>query len=82
VAKVHGYICPRSPGRRTLSATGTMTDFWFGFGHVMQWLLSALVKLDWLPVTFFTIVMAIGAIYWMMLQGRYNRQAREKNTHL
>ncbi|MFZ1688824.1 MAG: hypothetical protein WAU70_15455 [Flavobacteriales bacterium] len=59
-----------------------MRDFWFGFGHVMQWLLSFLVKLDWLPVIVFTIVMAIGAIYWLMLQNRFNQRAKEKGEHI
>jgi len=72
---VRGYICAHSEN-------GTMTDFWFGFGHGMQWLLDGLVALGWLPVTVFTIVMAIGAIYWMMLQGRYNRRAKEKGEHI
>lgn len=62
--------------------TAPMTDFWFGFGHGMQWLLSFLVGMGWFPVILFTIVMAIGSIYWLILQNRYNQRAKEKGEHI
>ncbi|QQR88290.1 MAG: hypothetical protein IPJ76_08795 [Flavobacteriales bacterium] len=59
-----------------------MTQFWHSLGHGIQWLLEGLVVMGWGPVVLFSIIMAIGAIYWMMLQGRYNRKAKETGGHL
>ena len=67
---------PRLTGNRRIH----MKDLWFGIGHFIQgtfdWFLT---PFGWLPVTIFVIVMALGALYWLMLQGRYNRRAKENN---
>jgi hypothetical protein len=72
----HFYICPASkiPIR--------MTQVWFSIGHFFQWALKALVLMGWFPVIAITIVMTIGTIYWLRLQGKYNRQAREKGESI
>lgn len=80
---MRGYICARLPDRQANTAHGTMTDFWFGFGHIAQKLLGWFITpWGWGPVTIFTIVMALGSIYWLMLQSRYNRRAKEKGEHI
>jgi len=80
---MRGYIRPRLPERQAGKAHGTMRDFWFGFGHISQKVLGWLITpWGWGPVTIFTIVMAAGAIYWLMLQSRYNRRAKEKGEHI
>ena len=57
-----------------------MQDLWFGIGHFIQttfdWVLT---PFGWLPVTIFIITMALGTLYWLMLQSRYNRRAKETN---
>ena len=60
-----------------------MTNIWFGIGHFIQstfnWFLT---PFGWMPVTVFVITLAIGALYWLMLQGRYNRRAKERGEHI
>ena len=57
-----------------------MQDISFAIAHLLEWTFSILTVLGWMPVTAFTLIMAGGFLYWLMLQGRYNRQAREKGT--
>jgi hypothetical protein len=57
-----------------------MQDFAFALGHFLEWTFKILTTLGWLPVTAFTLIMAGGFFYWLMLQGRYNREAREKGS--
>lgn len=53
-----------------------MQDFFFAFGHFCQktfdWFL---VSLGWFTPVVFAIVLAIGAVYWMMAQAKYTRKA-------
>ncbi len=56
-----------------------MNSIWYGIGHFVEWTLSFITPLDWLPVTLICLVMAFGALYWLMWQGRYNRRAKERN---
>lgn len=57
-----------------------MRDIWFAIGQFTEWIISVLITpWGWLPVTTFILVMAFGALYWLMWQGRYNRRAKEHN---
>ncbi|MCB0793906.1 MAG: hypothetical protein KDB88_04145 [Flavobacteriales bacterium] len=60
-----------------------MQEIWFGIGRALEmtfdWLL---VPFGWLPVVGIIAVMSIGFLYWMSLQNRYNKRAREKGEHL
>ncbi len=59
-----------------------MTKFWYGIGHFFQKVFDwVLTPFGWAPVVIFSLVLAFGAIYWLRLQGRYNRTAREKGGH-
>lgn len=57
-----------------------MQDFVFASAHFTETCLSLLVAMGWMPVTVFTIAMTLGAVYWLNLQGRYNRRAKQDNT--
>lgn len=57
-----------------------MQDFVFASAHFMEKCLSLLVAMGWMPVTVFTITMILGSVYWLNLQGRYNRRAKQNNT--
>ncbi|HMQ76080.1 MAG: hypothetical protein IPM49_12050 [Flavobacteriales bacterium] len=60
-----------------------MQQIWFGIGHFIQktfdWFLT---PFGWLPPVLFSCVLGFGAIYWMRLQGRYNRKAKEQGGML
>ena len=60
-----------------------MRDFFFAFGHICQtsfdWLL---VSVGWFPPVVFTIVLAFGAVYWMMAQAKYSRRAIERKEYI
>lgn len=60
-----------------------MTHVWYGIGHFLQktfdWII---VPLGFGPSIMICIVMALGTIYWLRLQGKYNRQAREKGESI
>ncbi len=57
-----------------------MQDIVFATGKFLEATLSILPAMGWLPVTIFTLVGFFGLFYWLMLQARYNREAKEKNT--
>lgn len=57
-----------------------MTDIWYSIGHFLQSTFNMLlVPFGWFPVYLFMCVLAFGAVYWMNLQVRYNRRAKERN---
>lgn len=60
-----------------------MTHFWYSIGHALQasfqWLL---VSVGWLPVTVISIVLAIGFLYWLSVQAKYSRRAKEKGEYI
>lgn len=57
-----------------------MQDIVFAIGKFLEATLSILPAMGWGPVVLFTLVGFFGLLYWLMLQARYNREAREKNT--
>ncbi|MBK9176374.1 MAG: hypothetical protein IPM46_08540 [Flavobacteriales bacterium] len=52
----------------------------FAIGHLLEWTFTGLAALGWLPVILTTIVLFFGLIYWLALQGKYNRRAKAENT--
>ena len=57
-----------------------MKDIWYAIGKFVEWTLNAFITpWGWWPVTFFILLLAFGACYWLFHQGRYNRTARERN---
>ncbi|HRH38181.1 MAG TPA: hypothetical protein PK760_07545 [Flavobacteriales bacterium] len=57
-----------------------MQQTFYAIGHFLEWTYRILVKMGWLPVTLITVLLFGGLFYWLMLQGRYNRRAKETNT--
>jgi hypothetical protein len=60
-----------------------MTKIWYGIGHFMQTLFNwVLTPFGWTPVVIFSLVLGFGAIYWLVLQARFTRSAKEKGDHI
>lgn len=60
-----------------------MTHVWFWFGHLFQWTFkNLLVPMGWAPVYIFMIVLAFGALYWMNLQSKYTKRAKDRNEYI
>ncbi|MDX9750086.1 MAG: hypothetical protein RBT71_03290 [Flavobacteriales bacterium] len=57
-----------------------MQDIVFAIGKFLEATLSILPAMGWLPAVVFTGVGFFGLVYWLVLQARYDREAREKNT--
>ena len=41
---------------------------------------SVLAWMGWVPVTLISLLLGFGLVYWLMLQGRYNRKAKQDGT--
>lgn len=52
----------------------------FAIGRFLEWTFTMLSALGWLPVILTTFVLFFGLVYWLSLQGRYNRRAKAENT--
>ncbi len=57
-----------------------MQDIAFGLGHFLEWTFSILTTMGWGPVTMTSLILFFGLIYWLRLQGRYNRKAKQDGT--
>lgn len=57
-----------------------MQDIVFAIGHFTETCLKLLVGMGWLPVTLISVVLFFGLVYWLVLQGRYNRRAKHDGT--
>lgn len=57
-----------------------MQQISFAIGHFLEWTFKLLSAMGWLPVILITALLFFGLFYWLMLQARYNRKARENNT--
>jgi hypothetical protein len=57
-----------------------MQDISFAIGHFLEATFTILPALGWLPNIAFILIISLGLLYWVVLQGRYNRKAREENT--
>ncbi|MCB0780440.1 MAG: hypothetical protein KDC03_13085 [Flavobacteriales bacterium] len=60
-----------------------MQEVFFSIARFLEatfdWLL---VPFGWMPVIAFSLILGFGALYWLMLQVRYNRSARERNERI
>ncbi|MBL0129512.1 MAG: hypothetical protein IPP83_19140 [Flavobacteriales bacterium] len=57
-----------------------MQHIFFAIGHFFEWAFTFLSSMGWLPVILIAGILAVGFLYWMMLQARYNAKAREDGT--
>ena len=57
-----------------------MQQIVFAHGHFLEWTYGILKALGWLPSILVSVLLFGGLVYWLMLQGRYNRKAKETNT--
>ena len=52
----------------------------FATGHFIEEALGLLSWMGWFPVTLFSLVLGFGLVYWLTMQGRYNRKAKQDGT--
>jgi hypothetical protein len=57
-----------------------MQQISFAIGHFLEWALSILSGLGWLPSIGISLLLFFGIVYWLNLQGRYNRKAEKDGT--
>lgn len=57
-----------------------MQQIFFAIGHFLDATFLLLAAMGWLPVAVIAILMFVGLFYWLSLQARYDRKARENNT--
>jgi hypothetical protein len=57
-----------------------MQQTFFSIGHLLEDTFTILVAMGWLPVIGITAIMSIGFLFWMNLQGKYNRKAKQDNS--
>jgi hypothetical protein len=57
-----------------------MQQISFTIAHLLEATFQILVVLGWFPVIIFSVILFFGMIYWLNLQGRYNRKARQQGT--
>ncbi|MBP6312525.1 MAG: hypothetical protein WAR83_15750 [Flavobacteriales bacterium] len=57
-----------------------MQKIFFAIGHFIETCLSLLVGMGWLPNILISITLFIGLIYWLNLQGKYNKKAQKDST--
>lgn len=52
----------------------------FALGHFTETCLGLLVAMGWLPIVLISLTLFFGLVYWLNIQGRYNRKARKEGT--
>ncbi|MCB9182662.1 MAG: hypothetical protein H6591_01995 [Flavobacteriales bacterium] len=57
-----------------------MQEIVFAIGHFLEWTFKVLSAMGWMPVTLISIVLFLGMVYWLNLQGKYNRRAKSSGT--
>ncbi len=57
-----------------------MQQTFFAIGHFLEWTFKIITGMGWLPVVLVSALLFVGLVYWLMLQGRYNRKAKADNT--
>lgn len=57
-----------------------MQQTFFAIGHFLEWTFKIITSMGWLPVVLVSALLFVGLVYWLMLQGRYNRKAKADNT--
>lgn len=60
-----------------------MTHFWYAIARFLQKTFDLLlVPFGWLPVTIISIILGIGLVYWLSVQAKYSRRAKEKGEYI
>lgn len=71
-----GYLCGEP-------SPFPMQEVFFSIARFLEatfdWLL---VPFGWLPIVAFSLILGFGALYWLMLQARYTRRARERKEYI
>lgn len=57
-----------------------MQQISFAIGQLLEATFTLLPALGWLPPVAFSVIIFLGLCYWVVLQGRYNRKARQNGT--
>ena len=57
-----------------------MQDIAFAIGHLMENTFKILRAMGWMPVIGISIVLSVGFVYWLYLQGKYNAKAKKDGT--
>lgn len=57
-----------------------MQEISFAIGKFLEATFTILPALDWLPNIAFILTLSFGMLYWLVLQGRYNRKAKQDGT--
>lgn len=57
-----------------------MQSIFFAIGHFLEATFKGLSALGWLPVIGISVVLGIGFLYWMNLQGKYSAKAKRDGT--
>jgi hypothetical protein len=57
-----------------------MQQISFALGHFMEWTFTIITGLGWLPSIGISLLLFFGIVYWLNLQGRYNRKAEKDGT--
>ncbi len=57
-----------------------MTDVFNGTGNFFQWTFTFMKGLGNGPNLVFWLLIAVLTIVWLRMQGKFNKEAKEKNT--
>ncbi len=57
-----------------------MYQIFFSIGRFLESTFTILAALGWVPVILISVILAFGLVYWLMMQDRYNKEARRKGT--
>jgi hypothetical protein len=57
-----------------------MQQISFTIAHFLEWTMKVLPALGWLPSIAISTLLFVGMVYWLNLQGRYNRKAKQNGT--
>lgn len=57
-----------------------MQQISFAVGQLLEATFTILPALGWLPPVAFSVILFLGMVYWLALQGRYNKKAQRDGT--
>jgi hypothetical protein len=57
-----------------------MQQISFAIGHFLEWTFTILSALGWVPVIGISFLLFFAIVYWLRLQGVYNRRAKRDGT--
>ncbi len=58
----------------------TWSGFWMKCGHFFQWTFRLMESPNRNMNILFIVIGAVGAIYWLTRQNKYNMEAEQNNT--